>query len=104
VTTPVEIRSQIREILKYKKTKRKPVQIAFFGGNFLGLNSEEIKTLLELAADSVSDGQVDSIRCSTRPDTITERSLDMIEDYPVSTVELGVQSMNDRVLVLATGA
>jgi histone acetyltransferase (RNA polymerase elongator complex component) len=99
--TPAELRVQIREFLKYKKANRKPVQIAFFGGNFLGLKGEEIKSLLELAAEFVRDGQVDGIRCSTRPDTINERSLDMIRDYPVSTVELGVQSMDDHVLALA---
>ncbi len=100
MATPAELRILIREFLKYKKANRKPVQIAFFGGNFLGLDREEIKSLVELAAVFVKDGQVDSIRCSTRPDTINERSLDLIKDYPVSTVELGIQSMNDRVLAL----
>ena len=99
--TPAELRLQIREFLKYKKENRKPVQIAFFGGNFLGLKSEEIKSLLELAAEFVRKGQVHGIRCSTRPDTINERSLDLIKDYPVSAVELGVQSMDDHVLALA---
>jgi histone acetyltransferase (RNA polymerase elongator complex component) len=101
MATPAELRSQIREFLNYRKENRKPVQIAFFGGNFLGLKSGELKSLLELAANFVSNGQVDSIRCSTRPDTINERSLDMIKDYPVSTVELGVQSMDNRVLAQA---
>ena len=101
MATPAELRIQIREFLKYKRENRKPVQIAFFGGNFLGLKSEEIGSLLELAAEFTRDGQVDSIRCSTRPDTINERSLDMIKDYPVSTVEIGVQSMDDKVLALA---
>ena len=101
MTTPAELRILIREFLKYKKENRKPVQIAFFGGNFLGLGREKIKSFLEVAADFVRDGQVDGIRCSTRPDTINERSLDFIEDYPVSEVELGVQSMDDRVLALA---
>ena len=99
--TPAELRFQILEFLKYKKKNRKPVQIAFFGGNFLGLKNGEIKSLLELAAEFVRDGKVDGIRCSTRPDTINERSLDMIKDYPVSTVELGVQSMDDQVLARA---
>ena len=99
--TPAELRFQIREFLKYKKENRKPVQIAFFGGNFLGLNSEEIKSLLAAAAEFVRDGRVDGIRFSTRPDTINERSLGIIEDYPVRTVELGVQSMDDHVLELA---
>ena len=101
MTTPAELRFQIREFLKYKKENRKPVQIAFFGGNFLGLESEEIISLLELAAEFIRDGQVDGIRCSTRPDTINNHSLNMIKDYPVSTVELGVQSMDDQVLALA---
>jgi histone acetyltransferase (RNA polymerase elongator complex component) len=101
MATPAELRFQIREFLKYKKENRKPVQIAFFGGNFLGLKSEEIKSLLDSAAEFVRDGQVDGIRFSTRPDTINERSLGIIKDYPVSTVELGVQSMDDQVLALA---
>jgi histone acetyltransferase (RNA polymerase elongator complex component) len=101
MVTPAELRFQIREFLKHKKENRKPVQIAFFGGNFLGLKTEEIKSLLDSAAEFVSAGQVDGIRLSTRPDTINERCLEMIKDYPVSTVELGVQSMDDQVLALA---
>ena len=101
MATPAELHIKIREFLKFKKENRKPVQIAFFGGNFLGLKSEEIKSLLDAAAEFVRDGQVDGIRFSTRPDTINERSLDFIKDYPVSTVELGVQSMDDHVLDLA---
>jgi radical SAM superfamily enzyme len=101
IATPAELRIQIREFLKYKKENRKPLQIAFFGGNFLGLKTEEIKSLLDSAAEFVRDGQVNGIRFSTRPDTINERSLNTIKDYPVSTVELGVQSMDDQVLARA---
>ncbi len=43
-------------------------------------------------------GQVDSIRCSTRPDCIDRESCSLLQDFGVSTVELGVQSMNDKVL------
>jgi len=99
--SPAELRIQIRDYLEYKKKNRHPVQVAFFGGNFLGIKYEEIKSLLAAAAEFVRDGQVDGIRFSTRPDTINERSLDSIKDYPVSTVELGVQSMDDHVLDLA---
>jgi histone acetyltransferase (RNA polymerase elongator complex component) len=87
--------------LRYKKENRKPVEIAFFGGNFLGLKDEEIRSLLEPAAEFVGDGRVDGIRFSTRPDTIGTRTLEIIKAYPVSTVELGVQSMNEQVLALA---
>jgi histone acetyltransferase (RNA polymerase elongator complex component) len=98
---PDQLRRQIRQFLEYKKEGRKPVQIAFFGGNFLGLKPEEIESWLELAGEFVSQGLVDGIRFSTRPDTIDAERLDILENYPVATVELGVQSMDDQVLVQA---
>jgi hypothetical protein len=85
--------------LKYKSARRGSVQIAFFGGNFLGIDIDEIKRLLAEAAVFVKAGRVNSIRFSTRPDTIDRERLDIIKNFPVSTVELGVQSMDDRVLV-----
>jgi len=96
-----QIRSQIVEFLNYKTRRRKPVQISFFGGNFLGLNVAEIRHYLALAHEFVRRGDVDGIRFSSRPDTIDCERLDVIADYPVATVELGVQSMNDRILALA---
>ena len=96
-----KIRLAIREFLKYKKTDRKPVQIAFFGGNFLGLKEEVIVSWLELANEFIHRRDVDSIRLSTRPDTIDPARLDILKNYPVSTVELGIQSMDDNVLALA---
>ena len=98
VLAPDEVRHQIRNFLKYKKASRASVQIAFFGGNFLGLTIGEIKSWLDLAGEFASQGLVDGIRFSTRPDTIDDVRLDILESYPVSTVELGVQSMDDRVL------
>jgi histone acetyltransferase (RNA polymerase elongator complex component) len=41
---------------------------------------------------------VDSLRFSTRPDTIAPSILALIRNDPVRTIELGVQSMDDRVL------
>ena len=96
-----KIRTQIQEFLKYKTESRKPVQIAFFGGNFLGLKLEEIISWLALAGEFVSQGLVDGIRFSTRPDTIDATRLGVLDNYPVSIVELGVQSMDDDVLALA---
>jgi radical SAM superfamily enzyme len=96
-----QIRSRIQEFLAFKRERRHPVQISFFGGNFLGLTTEAMQHYLALAAEFVRRGDVDSIRFSTRPDTINRQHLDIISDYPVATVELGVQSMIDRVLDLA---
>jgi len=91
----------IDEFLEYKRPHRRPVQVAFFGGNFLGLKKDAIRRLLGHTMRFVKNGRVDSIRFSTRPDTIDREHLEIISDYPVSTVEIGVQSMEDRVLTLA---
>ena len=57
--------------------------------------------MLDLASEFVGQGRVDSIRFSTRPDTVAPEILDFIAEYPVETVELGAQSMDDHVLALA---
>ena len=98
VLEPNAVRQQIQTYLRYKTESRKPVQIAFFGGNFLGLPIAEIKSWLDLAGEFVNRRLVDGIRFSTRPDTIDAARLDILENYPVSSAELGVQSMDDRVL------
>ena len=92
-------RSRINTFLAYNTRKRKPVEIAFFGGNFLGQPDDTVQVLLAEATKFVARGEVDSIRFSTRPDTIDRQRLELIRDFPVSTVELGVQSMDPGVLM-----
>ncbi|MGD8521718.1 MAG: radical SAM protein [Desulfobacterales bacterium] len=93
--------SQIEAFLNNNSGQRRPVQVAFYGGNFLGINKEYIRSLLAEAARFVEDGVADSIRFSTRPDTIDPKRLDMIKDFPVSTIELGAQSLDDQVLAIS---
>ncbi|MBC8393147.1 MAG: radical SAM protein [Deltaproteobacteria bacterium] len=95
------IRREINSFLKYKGNRKKFVQIAFYGGNFLGLEKNDLKRLLQEAENFVSEGKVDSIRFSTRPDTISDEKLDILRSYTVSTVELGVQSMDEEVLKIS---
>jgi len=94
----ISISDQVERFLKYKSKRRNFVQIAFFGGNFLGIKADEIKRLLAEAAEFVQAGRIGSIRFSTRPDTVDGHRLNMIKEFPVATIELGVQSMDDRVL------
>jgi histone acetyltransferase (RNA polymerase elongator complex component) len=96
-----ELNRIITEFLNYKGKNRGKVQIGFYGGNFLGLGIDRIEQLLCVAAKYVTNGLVDSIRFSTRPDTINNNNLDFLKNFPVSTIELGVQSMDDSVLALA---
>jgi histone acetyltransferase (RNA polymerase elongator complex component) len=92
------ISSQIQYFLKFKKPYHSPIQIAFYGGNFLGLENKPLHRLLDTAAQFVETREVDSLRFSTRPDSITPDHLDIIKKFPVKTIELGVQSMDDSVL------
>ena len=99
--SPEKVEQQIHEFLKYKGNNRQPIQVAFYGGNFLGLEKEYLKRLLNVSAKFVKNKEIDAIRFSTRPDTIDHNRIDIIKNYPVSTVEIGVQSMDDRVLAMA---
>ncbi len=76
-------------------------QLAFYGGTFTGLKKARMESLLKAAAPYVHSGMVKSIRISTRPDSLDEQRLRVLKAYGVKTVELGVQSMNDRVLTLS---
>jgi histone acetyltransferase (RNA polymerase elongator complex component) len=90
----------IQKYLQLKKNRSR-VELAFFGGNFLGLETSRIRALLEAVQPWIRRGQIHGIRCSTRPDTVTPQTLDLAQPLGLDTVELGVQSMEDRVLALA---
>ncbi len=94
------IRATVDHFLKFKGTRRR-VQLAFFGGNFLGLDRETVMALLGVAQQLVRESKIDDIRCSTRPDTISESILEAIKGSALTTVELGVQSMDNGVLARA---
>lgn len=94
---PGEVEGIIRRYLAYQGNRTR-VELAFFGGNFLGLPSGEIRRLVEMVHPFMSEGMIQGIRCSTRPDTITRKNLDMAAAWGISLVELGVQSMDDPVL------
>lgn len=99
--SPADIRAVILRFRSYNHRCRKPVQLAFYGGNFLGLARDTIISLLTEAQECVREGLIDHIRFSTRPDTVTARSLDALSAFSVRTVELGIQSLDDVVLSLS---
>jgi histone acetyltransferase (RNA polymerase elongator complex component) len=76
-------------------------EVAFYGGTFTNLSRATIKQMLEIVAPYLEQGLFDSIRVSTRPDSIDVARLELMKGYGVSTVELGVQSMDDNVLMLS---
>ena len=80
------------------------VEIAYFGGSFTGIDRSLMIYLLDVAKKYVlreDDGRarVTGIRMSTRPDYINGEIMEILSHYPVKTVELGLQSMDDGVLL-----
>ncbi len=74
-------------------------QIAFFGGSFTAIDRDYMVALLEAAQPFLKTGRFDGVRISTRPDAVDDEVLELLKHYGVTAVELGAQSMDDRVLV-----
>lgn len=101
--TPVTketVRSVIDDHLKTIDHEKTEIKVAFFGGSFTGIPKEEQKELLELANKYLKNGLIDGIRLSTRPDYINDDILSFLKSYGVTAIELGAQSMIDKVLKL----
>ena len=96
--TEDQIHGIISRFLGFRQNAERRTEISFYGGNFLGLPAEQVLTLLELGKRYVAAGLVHGLRFSTRPDSINSDTLALISKFPVTTVELGVQSLNNRVL------
>lgn len=97
---PVDLASIPRTIAQYLNTDNhnNPAQIAFYGGSFTALSQETQRSYLEAVQPFIQSGNIKCIRLSTRPDGISRDILSLLNEYHVKTVELGVQSMDDRVL------
>ena len=76
-------------------------QLAFYGGSFTAIPDAEQEALLGAAQPYLKSGVISSIRLSTRPDAIDGAVLTRLHRYGVETIELGAQSMSDRVLALS---
>ena len=76
-------------------------QIAFFGGSFTGIDKEKQNEYLSLAKSYIINGNVKSLRLSTRPDYIDKETVKRLASYGVENIELGAQSMDENVLLLS---
>ncbi len=74
------------------------VQVAFYGGSFTCLAKDEQRRLLAVVRPYLDNGRVHGVRLSTRPDCLDDEICQLLRVHGVETVELGVQSLNDRVL------
>ena len=99
--TKVFFDAEVKSYLSRKTNKYSNAEIAFYGGSFTGIDKDYQETLLSWANSYVENGQINSIRVSTRPDYINEDILLLLKKYNVSTVEIGAQSFNDKALRFA---
>lgn len=73
-------------------------EVAFFGGTFTGISLEKQKEYLEVVNKYLKRNLIQGIRISTRPDYINREVMEQLKKYNVTTIELGVQSLNEDVL------
>lgn len=95
--TEEEVQSIIENHLStFKRDSFK--EVAFFGGSFTAIEIKEQKKLLRIPFLYKQKGLIDEIRLSTRPDAIDIEILEILKEFTVDTIELGVQSLDSDVL------
>lgn len=76
----------------------RPLEVAFFGGSFTAMPVEVQDHLLQPLQPLLATGAIESVRISTRPDYIDDATVARLAGLGITTIELGVQSMDDDVL------
>ncbi len=94
----VDVSAAVETAVKSPKYDPKTTEIAFFGGSFTAINRNYMTELLKTAAAYVENGTVCGIRISTRPDAVDGEVLELLKKYRVTAIELGAQSLDNRVL------
>lgn len=95
---PEHVDAIIGDYIPHIKKSVRRVELAFFGGSFTGIQRETQEAFLQAAHRHLAEKTIHGIRLSTRPDYISDEALELLKRYEVTTVELGVQSFDDRVL------
>ena len=102
VCDTIEIKTIVEEYLssiaKNGSREDAHIEVAFFGGSFTGIDRDVQEEYMKCVEPDIKSGDIDGIRCSTRPDYIDDDILTMVKSYGMSVIELGVQSADDRVL------
>lgn len=94
-----KVKNIIEEYYETIQNKEATIEVSFFGGTFTAIREEKQRELLEVAKRYKELGIVNKIRMSTRPDYINDYILSYLKDYDVDIIELGIQSLDEEVLV-----
>ncbi len=98
VPTSENVINLIKSHLVTLPEKNAEIEVGFFGGTFTGLSDKTQRAYLDIVLPFIDKGRIQGIRLSTRPDFISGKILSLLREYPVRTIELGAQSMDDEVL------
>ncbi len=98
--TPADVTAVCERALATLKDGTR-ARIAFFGGSFTAVDRAYRVALLEAAQPFLKSGRFEGITASTRPDAVSREVLEEFRSYGVTALELGAQSMDDRVLQAA---
>lgn len=96
--TTDELQSSLEAALSRPIDPVRKREVAFFGGNFFALPEETLRSYLDVVSPFRKEGLIQAVRCSSRPDSLSDPILEWTKASGLSTVELGAQSMNDAVL------
>lgn len=92
-------RETIEAYLKTISRENSVIEVSFFGGTFTAIPTDKQKELLEIAREYKEKGLIQYIHLSTRPDYIDEAILKNLKEFSVDVIELGIQSMDEEVLL-----
>ena len=95
----IYVERTVNEYLKTIKNDEAIIEVSFFGGTFTAIKIEKQIELLTVAKKFKDNNKIKFIRLSTRPDYIDDSVLLNLKKYSVDIIELGVQSMDDEVLL-----
>jgi histone acetyltransferase (RNA polymerase elongator complex component) len=93
------VEQTVNEYLQTIKSDDAIIEVSFFGGTFTAINMEKQIELLTVAKKFKDNNKIKFIRLSTRPDYINDNILMNLKKYSVDIIELGVQSLDEEVLL-----
>ncbi len=96
---PEEVEQTLRQAADQMGDRARGAEVAFFGGSFTAVETNYRRALLSAASPFIRRGVFAGIRISTRPDAISPEILEELQEAGVTAVELGAQSMDDKVLL-----